>query len=186
MSPEWKKRLQAWKEFIIETAQVVVISIAIVVPVRYFLFQPFYVQQVSMFPTLQQYDYLIVNELTYRFNEPERGDIVVFHIPQQKEALVKRVIGLPGDTITIEDQEVFINGTKLDEGAYLAEEVETWGNLSAEVQENEVFVMGDNRSQSMDSRYFGAITQDDIVGKVSVRAWPFSRAQRFTDIEYSL
>lgn len=171
-------------QYIWEIIKVVIISLLIVIPVRSFLIQPYYVQQESMMPNIQPNNYLIVNRWTYRNNEPKRGDIVVFHIQSEKEALIKRVIGLPGDSIRVSERTLFINGKKLDESSYLNSSVETWGNVEITLTENQYFVLGDNRNHSKDSRHFGPIEKEAIVGKASLRAFPPSQFTRFTDVFY--
>lgn len=165
--------------FLWEVIKVVAISLAIVLPIRYFLVQPFYVKGSSMEPNFHDYQYLIIDELTYRFNEPQRGQVVVMRDPSDNSKyFIKRIVGLPGDTILIQDGDVYLNGSVFDESAYLDASVETFANSgNAEIQlgDDDYFVMGDNRPASYDSRRFGAVKKHEFVGRVWVRAWPFTK-----------
>lgn len=183
MSTEDRKYPQ-WLQYLWEVIKVVVISLIIVIPVRTFLMTPYYVQQESMMPNFQPNNYLIVNRWTLRSDELQRGDVVVFKIPEEKEALIKRVIGLPGETVEVKDRSVFINGEKLDESAYLANDVETWGSLDVTLGENEYIMMGDNRNNSKDSRHFGAIKKNQMIGRAAIRLLPVSKIDRFGDVDY--
>ncbi len=149
-------------------------AILIVAFINLFIAQPRTVDGRSMEPTLYDGNRLIVELLSYRFAEPERGDIVMLRITegQTSRALVKRVIGLPGDTVEIYDGSVYINGEKLDEPYVSAS---TDGIMTAMlIPDGQYFVMGDNRPVSNDSRYFGTIPYQDIIGHVLIRYWPFS------------
>lgn len=169
--------------FIWEVAKVVVISLAIIIPVRYFLFQPFYVKGSSMEPNFFDYEYLIIDEISYRFHEPDRGDVVVLHDPRDtSQYFIKRVVGLPGETVTFTSGKVFINDKVLDESVYLADDVLTTtfnGDLSFTLADDEYVVLGDNRIASYDSRRFGPIHKSTLVGRSWVRAWPFDRITVF-------
>src|SRR4030043_2387602 len=123
---------QTLGEFFVEIIKVVIISLAIIIPVRYFLIQPFYVKGASMEPSFHDHEYLIINEITYRINEPQRGDIIVFRYPKDpSQYYIKRVIGLPSEKIKIKDGKIFIynsqyeNGIELTEQIYLPDELET-------------------------------------------------------------
>jgi len=164
--------------FFFETIIMAALALAIVFPIRYFLFQPFIVSGNSMSPNFQDGDYLIVDEISYRFQEPARGEVVVFKAPNQSSApYIKRIIGLPGETmeilggrITISDQ----NGTieLLDESGYLSNGWESIGFFKVSLEEDEYFVLGDNRQFSSDSRSWGSLSRDRIVGRAIFRAWP--------------
>src|SRR3989339_252434 len=171
--------------FIWEVAKVVIISLAIIIPIRYFLIQPFYVKGTSMEPNFKQYEYLIINQLAYRLHDPVRGEVVVLRNPQDlSQFFIKRVIGLPGETVEVKNRHVYINGKQLDESTYLASDVETWGNIKTTLGSNQYFVFGDNRAASLDSRIIGPITREEIIGKAWLRAWPFNRAVKFSSINY--
>ncbi|OQX01016.1 signal peptidase I [Candidatus Parcubacteria bacterium A4] len=176
--------------FIFEVVRITVIALLIVLPVRYFLFQPFLVNGQSMEPNFSQNDYLIIDEISYRLGEPERGDIVVFKYPEDpSKRFIKRVIGLPGETVEIGNGQVVIHGKDgsrvLDETGYLAYNILTIGNVNVSVGENEYFVMGDNRVASFDSRSWGVLPRKNIIGKVFLRAWPFNSIHEFNTLNYS-
>lgn len=164
--------------FVFEIVKIAVIATVIVVPIRYYLFQPFFVRGESMDPTFKNGDYLIIDEITYRFREPVRGEVVVFKFPYDKsQKFIKRVIGLPGETVEIKNGEISIYnqlGIKLlDESEYLPE-LATAGDMTLNLLEGEYFVLGDNRFFSFDSRRFGPISTNDIIGRAVFRAWPFA------------
>jgi len=169
-----------WLNFVWEILKIVVISLAIVVPIRYFLIQPFYVQGASMEPNFLDGDYLIVNEVNYRFENPQRGDVVIFKYPlDPSQFFIKRIIGLPGETVKIEDGRIFILGEDkkkviLNESDYLRD-VYTAGGMEIVLKEGEYFVLGDNRGSSSDSRKWGVLLRSLIIGKAWIRAWPFDR-----------
>ena len=160
--------------------KIVLVSLAIVVPIRYFLFQPFFVKGESMEPNFDNNQYLIVNEIDYRFGQPKRGDVIVFHYPRDpREFFIKRIIGLPGEKVEIRDGRITIynqshpKGFTIDE-YYLPKTTYTSGDLSVQLKSDEYFVMGDNREHSYDSRRFGPVKKSLIVGRVWFRAWPLS------------
>lgn len=173
--------------FIFELIQVAAVSLAIIIPVRYFLIQPFYVKGASMEPSFFDHEYLIIDEVSYRFAEPQRGDIVVFRYPvDPKQYFIKRVIGLPGETVEVSPEGIKIyndqypNGMMIDESSYLSKDVvPSTISRTLTLKTGEYFVMGDNRGSSLDSRFFGAIKRSDIVGKVWLRGWPFDRWKMF-------
>lgn len=167
--------------FVVELVEIVLISLVIILPIRYFLVQPFYVKGASMEPTFDDHEYLIIDELSYRFRPPERGEVVVFRYPLDvRQYFIKRIVGLPGETVTVSGSEITIvnaehpEGLVLDE-TYLAPGTLTQGERVAELGENEYFVLGDNRSSSLDSRTFGPLPRSHIVGRVWIRGWPFDR-----------
>jgi len=191
-TPEVKGKTWAVLAFFFELIQVAAVSLAIIIPVRYFLIQPFYVKGASMEPNFYDHEYLIIDELSYRFGPPQRGDVVVFRYPlDQKQFFIKRVIGLPGETVEATADGVKIynsehpNGFMLDE-SYLADGMPPSPMQKTEtLKADEYFIMGDNRPSSLDSRYFGAIKRSDIVGRVWVRGWPFDRWKAFDRLTYS-
>src|SRR3989338_278093 len=177
--------------FLFEGAQIIIISLAIIIPVRYFLIQPFLVRGASMEPTFYDHEYLIIDEISYRLREPKRGDVVVFRYPMNpSEFFIKRVIGLPGETVQIEGGMVtvfndeFPLGRVLDE-PYLGSET-TVGTRKAELNPNEYFMLGDNRDHSLDSRTFGPVRRDFVVGRVWFRGFPFNRVSGFPFSEYNI
>jgi signal peptidase I len=173
--------------FVKEIVKVTVISLAIILPVRYFLIQPFYVKGASMEPNFHDHEYLIIDEITYRFTPPERGQVVVFRYPRNpQEYFIKRVIALPGEQVQIKDGVITIfnashpEGFSLDE-SYLPRDLLT-SNQSEEkisVGADEYFVLGDNRNASKDSRSFGAVNTSFITGKVLFRGWPLNEITVF-------
>ena len=181
MDKNKKEKNEVW-----EWTKALVIALLIAVVVRYFLFTPIVVDGESMMPTLKDGDKMIVNKIGYRFGEPKRFDIVVFHAPEGKD-YIKRVIGLPGEHIEYKDDQLYINGEPVDE-PYLDEYKSqlTEGQLTQDftlqdidpnmdvIPEGYVFVMGDNRRYSKDSRHIGVISEDDIIGKTSIVFWPLS------------
>lgn len=178
--------------FFLELIQVVAISLAIIIPVRYFLIQPFYVKGASMEPNFFDHEYLIIDELSYRFHQPQRGDIIVFHYPNDpKNYFIKRVVGLPGETVEISGGQVKIyndknpNGIALNEDVYL-DDVYTSGSRTETLKADEYFVLGDNRPSSLDSRYFGPVNKTAVVGRVWLRGWPLDRWKVFNEPTYNL
>ena len=190
-----KSRKRRTLEFIWEMTKVAFISLIIILPIRYFLIQPFYVKGASMEPNFYDHEYLIIDEITYRLSEPKRGDIVVFKYPKDpKQFFIKRVIGLPGETVKIDGGIVNITPIDGDEYVlteqYIPDNIETrlpvsgYGQL--ELGEDEYYLLGDNRDQSLDSRVFGAVKGDYIVGRTWLRGWPFTRLTVFSTPEYNL
>jgi len=166
--------------FVWEVSKIVIIAMLIVVPIRYFVFQPFFVKGQSMEPNFHDGDYLIIDEFSYHFRDPLRGEVVVFKYPNNpSQRYIKRIIGLPGETVQIRDGKVQIYDERgipqiLDEGAYLFNSGETQGNIEIRLDSNEYFVMGDNRLFSSDSRRWGALPEENIIGRVLIRAWPLT------------
>jgi len=182
---------EAFKEFVWETVKIIIISLIIIIPIRYYVIQPFYVSGASMEPNFHDHEYLIIDEISYRFNEVKRGEIVVFRHPSgENNFYIKRIIGLPNERLVIKDGQVIIynqqnpNGAVLDETEYLAEGLLTNGEVDVGLAENEYYVMGDNRLSSLDSRKFGAILRKDIVGKTWLRGWPIDRFKVFETPDY--
>jgi len=164
--------------FIWETVKVVLVALVIVIPIRYFLFQPFVVSGQSMEPNYSHGDYLIVDEISYRFREPERGEVIVFRYPENPSFRhIKRVIGLPGETIIIEEDmiKIVLNEQEiiLDESEYL-DGFKSSEKVEIILKEKEYFVMGDNRSASFDSRRWGSLSREYIIGRSFLRVFPFT------------
>ena len=183
--------------FILEIIKVVLMAFIIILPIRVFLFQPFFVQGASMEPNFENSNYLIINEFGYKktsfsldgknmfsvepFKKLNRADVVVFKYPRNhSQYFIKRIIGLPGEKIEIKGGKVSIynsenpNGIALDESTYLPSELRTAGEIVLMLKDNEYFVMGDNRSASSDSRYWGPVLDSEIIGKALIRAWPLN------------
>jgi signal peptidase I len=168
-------------ESISEILKTVIIAFLIVLPIRYFLFQPFIVQGQSMEPNFESRDYLIVDEISYRFREPKRGEVIVFSFPQNpSQKHIKRIIGLPGETITIEQGKIIISKNSqtfvLNEKKYLSPNTHTQSQKikTITLKEDEYFVLGDNRENSLDSRYWGPLPRKNIIGRVILRVFPFN------------
>ncbi len=179
--------------FFLEIVKTVIICLAIILPVRYFLIQPFMVDGASMQPNFHDKDYLIINEISYRFQEPKRGEVIVFKNPDNvKQYYIKRVIAIPGETIKFQDGEVYIkqigknNFLKINENEYLPEDLKT-DALETEIKLNsdEYFVMGDNRRNSRDSRVFGPLQRNLIIGRVLLRGFPFNNISLFNFDNYN-
>lgn len=159
-----------------EIAIFLVLAIIIVLPIRLFVAQPFVVDGESMYPTFQNGDYLIVDEVSYYFHQPKRGDVVVFRYPgNPKVFYIKRIVGLPGDTVTITRGEVAItkedgSTMTLDE-SYVVDEDATY-TQSTHVGPDQYFVMGDNRPKSSDSRVWGLLPEKNIMGRAFIRLLP--------------
>jgi len=172
-------------------------ALAIAVVIKTFLLQPFWIPSESMLPTIEVNDRVMVNKLAYQWGEPQRGDVVVFRDPREEEVeesipeavirsvleavgirtrgredLIKRVIGLPGETVEVRNNQIVVNGSPLDE-PYLPE-VFMPDEPPITLGPTEVFVMGDNRNASFDSRRFGPIPLDDLIGEAFVTIWPIS------------
>jgi len=169
--------------YILEIVKVFLIALAIVIPVRYFLIQPFYVKGASMEPTYEDHEYLIIDELSYRLRAASRGEVVVFRYPRDpSNYYIKRVIGLPGDHVQIYDNQIHITpegGEKmiLDESSYLSPDISiepyNYGDIT--LADDEYFFMGDNRTHSYDSRHFGPVKQSLVIGRALFRVLPFDR-----------
>jgi len=177
-------------KFIWELVKIFIVVLVVVVPIRVWVMQPFFVSGASMEPNFENGEYLIVDEISYRFNEPERGDVVVFKYPYDRsQYFIKRIIGLPGETVLIKDGKIIISDVNNVSGFVLREDLYlqntyTQGNESIELNEDEYFIMGDNRSASLDSRMFGPIKKSDIVGRAWIRGWPIERMKVFNDPVY--
>jgi signal peptidase I len=162
-----------------ETIKFVILAAIIVVPIRIFIFQPFIVSGESMYPTFHNGDYLIVDELSYRFHQPRRGDVVVFHYPNDpKRFFIKRIVGLPGETVIFKDRAVYIKNGENPDGAKLSEpylnQITIPGSdTTVEVTTDNYFVMGDNRGYSSDSRSWGLLPRKNITGTPGLRLLPF-------------
>lgn len=191
MIPESEKTfIGAAGLFFLELIKVVVLAGITIGLVRYFLFKPFYVKGQSMEPTFFEHEYLIIDEITYRFRTPERGEIVVFRAPSDpKDFYLKRVLALPGERVKVEENKIIIYNEEYPQGVVLLEEYideETSGAVSLTLGPDQYFVLGDNRSASYDSRRFGPISRQDIIGRTWFRGWPFRRMTTFETPDYKL
>jgi len=162
----------------LEWIAIVAGALVVALVVKTFLIQAFFIPSLSMYDTLDKGDRVLVNKLSYRLHDIHRGDIIVFERPEGVpdngiKDLIKRVIGLPGETIESRDGGVYIDGERLDED-YLADGVTTVNLDRQTIPEDHVFVMGDNRGNSEDSRVFGPISDDLVVGRAFVLVWPIT------------
>lgn len=167
-----------------EIVRFAIIALIIVVPIRMFIAQPFIVSGASMEDTFHSGEYLIVDQLSYHFDTPKRGEVIIFRYPEDtSKFFIKRVIGIPGDTISIRDDTVRISNTEHPDGFTLTEPyVESMrpsGTVEETLGDGEYFVMGDNRDQSSDSRTWGILTQEKIIGRAFLRLFPVSEIDAF-------
>jgi signal peptidase I len=149
--------------------------------VRVFIAKPFIVSGASMYPTFDDYHYLIIDQLSYQLHNPVRGDVIVMRYPlDTSRYFIKRIIGLPGETVVVHGSSVTILNTEHPEGITLEEpyvrpENIAFNEVTTHLKDDEYFVMGDNRAASADSRYWGALPRVDIVGRAYIRLFPFSQ-----------
>jgi signal peptidase I len=164
--------------------------------IRVFILQPFIVEGLSMYPQFHDKDYLLVDKLSYRLHEPERGDIIVFKYPKDPSVnYVKRIIGLPGETIRIEDSKVVVINEKHPQGIAISEpyvpstnktlSVSPSGKAEFIVPAGSYFVLGDNRMGSSDSREWGEMPKEDLIGRVLVQAYPLDRFALVPHADYT-
>ncbi|OGH83926.1 MAG: signal peptidase I [Candidatus Magasanikbacteria bacterium RIFOXYA2_FULL_44_8] len=171
--------------FLLELIKVSILAGITIGLVRYYLFKPFYVKGASMEPNFYENEYLIIDELSYRFNEPKRGDVIVFKYPENpKEYFLKRIIGLPGERVKISEGRVIVYNDTHPEGfeiseAYLPKDLLTAGDKITALGPHEYYVLGDNRQNSHDSRRFGPVDRSLVVGRAWFRGWPVGRMQTF-------
>ncbi|MFA6304270.1 MAG: signal peptidase I [Patescibacteria group bacterium] len=174
-----------FKEYFFEIVKIIIFSLAIIVPVRMFVVQPFIVEGDSMLPNFHDGEYLIVDEISYRFTAPVRGEVVIFHPPlSPKTYYIKRIMGLPNETVELKDGNIYIynaqfpQGQLVDESAYLTND-KVNETSRVELKDGQYFVMGDNRNNSLDSRRIGPITMKNIKGRALIRAFPFNKFTLF-------
>lgn len=190
--PEGKDELQlegepmqtALKRFareFLEIGKVLLISILIVIPIRYFIVQPFVVRGASMEPNFEDHEYLVIDEVSYYVRPPARGEVIVFRYPKiPSQFFIKRIIGLPGEQVEIKDSHVRVINAKYPKGmlldeTYLPEGRVTQPNMLTTLSATEYFVLGDNREFSSDSRIWGSLDKKFVVGRVLLRAWPVGK-----------
>lgn len=195
-APEGEEYLST-KELVFEMVKVLLLAIVIIIPIRVFFFQPFFVQGASMEPNFEDGEYLVISEFGYKhtnlpgtsrdfainpWRELERQTPVVFRYPKKPDQFyIKRIIGLPGETVEIKGNKVIItneihpDGFVLDERSYLDPSVVTTDMPRTTLSDRQYLVLGDNRPFSSDSRSFGPVDKDVIIGRVLLRAWPMDR-----------
>lgn len=172
--------------FALDFFKVFILAVAIIIPVRWFLFQPFVVTGDSMRPNFENGNYLIIDEISYRLREPQRGEVVVLRFPNDpSQFFIKRIIGLPGERVVIEEGKVQIYQRDELESFVLQEEYLpqnhlTYGNLDRKLAGEEYFVLGDNRLSSSDSRVWGALKRKNIVGRAYIRVFPMKDFEIFS------
>jgi len=163
-----------------EVLEVVLIAVATVVVIRHFIVQPFLVSGASMEPNFSDGNYLLIDEVTYRFRPLQHGEAVVFRYPKDRKTFfIKRLIGLPGDQVLVRNGQVFLNNEQLKE-EYLDEAVLTGGEVDIKLKDDEYFVLGDNRAHSFDSRNWGPVLRKDIIGLVRLRVLPLNQIDAFS------
>ena len=187
------RKSEGFFSFVWEIVKIAVLALVIILPIRYFIAQPFFVKGASMEPSFEDRNYLIIDEISYRFGQPQRGEVVVFRFPEDpKQFFIKRIIGLPDETIEIKNNEIRIFndqeplGFILEESEYLSPQETTQGNLKIKLKRDEFFVLGDNRLHSSDSRSWGPLARHFITGKVFIRAWPINEIKYFTPVPYPI
>ncbi len=179
-----EKEKNSWSELI----KFAVYAALIVIPLRLFIAEPFIVSGASMVPTFQNGQYLIVDELSYRLGDINRGDVVVFHYPNDtKKYFIKRMIGLPGETVTINDSGVKITNTAHPDGfmlnePYISSAPPHQDPIKVTLQADEYYVLGDNRPFSSDSRVWGTVPKKDLVGRTIIRLFPLNLISIFPGV----
>jgi signal peptidase I len=167
--------------FLLDTIQSILIAASIFLVIYLFFFRPFQVTGLSMYPNFQDKEYVLTNLITIKLGNPVRGDVVVFKAPPAPDKdFIKRIIGVPGDTVMVKNGDVYVNGQKFDESSYLKPDVKTYNGAflqegqSVTVGQDEYFVMGDNRPESSDSREWGFVPQANMIGKSFFSYWPLN------------
>jgi len=175
---------------LLEVVVIAGIAVFAVILCRQYIFNPYGISGTSMSPNFHDGDYVFVDQLSYRLRAPQRGEVIVFHGPASGgEDFLKRIIGLPGERVVVKDSAVTIynndnpKGMLLDE-AYLDPSTQTTGDVDMTLGDSQYFVMGDNRSVSFDSRSWGPLGLDQIVGRVALRIWPPAATRVFGAVQY--
>lgn len=190
-----KTMMKTVVHFFLDIIETIVVALALFVIIYLFLVQPHQINGNSMYPSFFDGEYLLTDKLSYRFKDPQRGDVIIFHAPAgarcPKELqcdFVKRIIGLSRETIEIKEGKIYINGSLIEESyvqtndEVINREVKT--ELQFVLKEDEYFVMGDNRSHSSDSRAWGSVPKENIVGRAWIRYWPLKRAGIIAEASY--
>lgn len=188
--------LKALGAFFLDIIETVVIALSIFLVIYLFVSSPHQVNGQSMVPTFQSGEYVLSDKVSYKLGNPHRGDVIVFHAPEAANCpkgtgcdFIKRVIGLPGETVSVHDNHIYINGQQVVE-PYIPKEFEILPGLATKGHDitlgpDEFFVCGDNRPYSSDSRAWGPIKKTDIVGKAFFRYWPLSVAGKINRPSYA-
>ena len=176
-------------QFMLSFLETIIVALVISVILYLFVVTPHEVVGSSMYPTYKNGEYLMANKVKYRFTEPKRGDVIIFEYSDTQD-FIKRIIGLPGEEVSLIDGRLYINGVPLDETNYLDSSIYTNGDdflkegQTVKVPDGEYFVCGDNRQRSSDSRAFGTIAKSKIKGKVLLVYWPFNAFRFATEKAY--
>jgi signal peptidase I len=176
----FKDRLKALQKhsLLYEIVQFAALIIFVVIPIRVYVAQPFKVNGDSMYPTFHHKDYLVVDEISFRFRDPRRGEVIILKHPESNRYLIKRVIGLPGERLRVTRDSVIVYNSAHPDGVTLDESyLENKGNgpdREITIPEDFYFVMGDNRPYSSDSRAWGLLPADEVVGYAMLRLYPFN------------
>ena len=169
-TPEVKEK-PLWREVL----EVVVIAVVLALVIRFFVVEPFYIPSESMLPTLEVNDRIIVSKVNYYFTSPERGEILVFKYPLDlSQNFVKRLIAVGGETVELKNSVLYINGEAVPED-YLPPDLRYSNFGPVEVPEGHFFMMGDNRNSSSDSRTWGYVDEELLIGRAMLIIWPFDR-----------
>jgi len=167
----------------LEILETVAISVFAVFIIRTFLFQPFLVSGSSMEPTFSNGNYILVDEISYRFRAPQRGEVIVFEPPVDGQYFIKRIIGLPNERVQIHNGVINVFDAQGKEitlkESYIPADIKTSGDLDVSLKSGQYFVLGDNRNYSFDSRAWGPVAKDKIIGLAKLRVWPITTAKAF-------
>ena len=179
--------MQQMRQFLLpfwEVIEVLAVALVSFFLIRTLVVLPFVVDGPSMEPTFYSHEYVLVDEITYKLREPQRGEIIVFRNPNNEaQFFIKRIIGLPGETVTVTDNEVDIDGKKLNE-SYINVKNGMTGQQKFTLKSDQYFMMGDNRPQSYDSRGWGPLPKEEIIGMVRLRFYPLKSLTFFEDPSY--
>jgi signal peptidase I len=185
-----KNGKEEFRETLTEIIKVFILAVAIIVPIRLFLIQPFYVKGASMEPNFYENEYLIVDKISPRFRPYERGEAIVFRFPAtERKYLIKRIIGVPGERVVIQNRQISIYNASYHDGFALNEDsynpyLLRDQSIDETLKDDEYFVLGDNRPVSFDSELFGPLKAHQITGRVFFRGWPLERFAIFKTPSY--
>ncbi|HEX7017814.1 MAG TPA: signal peptidase I [Patescibacteria group bacterium] len=187
--------LRSIGEFFLDIIETLVIAMSIFLVIYLFVMQPHQVNGQSMVPNFQNGEYVLTDKISYKIGDPQRGDVIVFHAPEAAQCpkgtgcdFIKRILAIPGETVEIKNNQVYVNGQAIEE-SYIPDEFETKAGLFTQnrvitLGPDEYFAVGDNRSHSSDSRAWGPIHRSDIVGKAFFRYWPVTNAGLLSNVSY--